>query len=309
MTILATITPTEQDHDVCVFENEPLIPFYKRNQMEKAKYLEWLIDNVNADPQVNAREQGHPQTGEMVQMYPLNHLVRVAGQYENLHVARTAVNDEIKRGLKNKVRHEADSEARLFGISLDSTTVTDNKGQRWITILDFFEQIFSRLRPNQQARYLPCIARECALVFGNAVQIGCKRVEAISESARDRRQSLSEDFKGTMNLMEDRITEDINTESWLRNLETPKETKAGYVYMVTSPILNAVKIGHWGGCIDKLRARYVTSYGANLTLITTWVEDRKEAEATLHERFSDRCITNELFEKEHMWYYLANWMV
>lgn len=206
----------------------------------------------------------------------------------------------------NRLLKSSGPKGQSFKAKLDSITINWNK-QRWITITDFFDHVFLRLRPSQQG-YLPCIARDCAFVLGNAVQIGCKRVEAISEGARDRRQSLSKDFKNTMKLMEERVTEEIDTGSWDRNVILPEQTKAGYVYMATSPIVNAVKIGHWGGSIDKLRARYITPYGANLTLITTWVEDRKEAEAILHKRFSDHCITNELFEKEHIWYYLANWM-
>ncbi len=160
MTILAPITSTEQDHEVCVFENPPLIPFYKRDQMEKAKYLQWLIANVDEDVNVRECQREHPQTGQIETMYPLNHLVRIGAQYESLDAARTAINRTINSA-NAPVRTRSDGssdQVQLFGTPLDSITVSDNKGQRWITIADFFKYVFPRLRPSQQG-YLPCIYR------------------------------------------------------------------------------------------------------------------------------------------------------
>jgi hypothetical protein len=45
-----------------------------------------------------------------------------------------------------------------------------------------------------------------------------------------------------------------------------KEYNKGYVYCITSPLLNAIKIGLWKGTIDNLLARYITPYGKNLEL-------------------------------------------
>ncbi len=163
MTIL--ITSAEQDHDVCVFENIPLLPFYKRDRMEKAKYLQWLIDNVNVDPQLKskAREQEHPQTGQMNTMYPLNHLVRIAGQYPNMGAAKAAFHNIVgsdydQPTMPSESHFSSDSgQVQLSETLLDSMTVTWNK-QRWITIADFFKYVFPRLRPSQQG-YLPCLYR------------------------------------------------------------------------------------------------------------------------------------------------------
>ncbi len=74
MTVLAQPTiSADQQNDVCVFENDPLIPFYKRDRMEKAKYLQWIIASVDANLQAknhSAIERGHPRTGELETIGP-----------------------------------------------------------------------------------------------------------------------------------------------------------------------------------------------------------------------------------------------
>ena len=40
----------------------------------------------------------------------------------------------------------------------------------------------------------------------------------------------------------------------------------GYVYCITSDIINFVKIGYWTSSLKSLRKRYVTCYGRNITV-------------------------------------------
>jgi len=77
--------------------------------------------------------------------------------------------------------------------------------------------------------------------------------------------------------------------------------------MITSPILCAVKIGHWGDTLELLRNRYVTSYGSSLEMHALMVADRRLKEKELHERFKAYRIENELFHKDKLSWYLENW--
>ena len=72
----------------------------------------------------------------------------------------------------------------------------------------------------------------------------------------------------------------------------------GYIYVVTSPLLSALKIGKWRGSLDKLRSRYVTPYGSDLFLMVKWTDDRTAAEADAFKSFADHRLQNELFSKQ-----------
>jgi hypothetical protein len=74
----------------------------------------------------------------------------------------------------------------------------------------------------------------------------------------------------------------------------------GYVYLVSSPLLNAVKIGMWRGTVDALRARYATCYGADLSLKLFYTRDARALEGTTHAHFDHIRLSNELFAKEHI---------
>lgn len=174
MTVLASI-PTEQDHEVFVFSNAPLVPFFKRDQMEKAKYLQWLIDNVNADPQIreNVIEREHPQTGQLEMMYPLSHLIRIAGQYPDINAAKCAMGKLktwcVPQGHTQGHTSSDPDQVQNFETLLASITIISNNNQRWIMIPDFFKYIFPRLRPNQQG-FLPCIYRSHLNLNGELVK-------------------------------------------------------------------------------------------------------------------------------------------
>ena len=83
-----------------------------------------------------------------------------------------------------------------------------------------------------------------------------------------------------------------------------KCSPSGYVYAVTSSVLNAVKIGMWRGSIDKLRARYLTPYGPTVQIATAVVDDCLAVEATLHRQFQQYSLGGELFDKQHHQEYL-----
>lgn len=76
-----------------------------------------------------------------------------------------------------------------------------------------------------------------------------------------------------------------------------KQTTCGYVYAVTSDVLDAVKIGMWSGSLDNLRARYLTPYGPTVTMASAFVEDCVRAEAALHKKFLQHNLGGELFHK------------
>ena len=76
--------------------------------------------------------------------------------------------------------------------------------------------------------------------------------------------------------------------------------KEGYVYCVTSDLLNAIKIGFWRGTLAGLRQRYVTSYGKNLSLHYAYTMYPYTLEKECHKHFNKQKITNELFVKEYI---------
>jgi hypothetical protein len=74
----------------------------------------------------------------------------------------------------------------------------------------------------------------------------------------------------------------------------------GYVYIVRSKMLNAVKIGMWRSTIEGLYGRYVTVYGKDIEIDYFYTSDARELERKTHENFRDYNITNELFDKNHV---------
>lgn len=138
--------------------------------MEKAKYLEWIIANVEADPKVKEYLKEHPQTGENVAMYHITHLARIAGQYERLDDAKSALNN-LKKQSEDRppispptsdfpfsASGDGGSQVQSFGDYLDGVTVVFGNQQRLIPMDVFFREVFPRLRPGQEG-YLPSLYR------------------------------------------------------------------------------------------------------------------------------------------------------
>lgn len=74
---------------------------------------------------------------------------------------------------------------------------------------------------------------------------------------------------------------------------------SGYVYLATSPLLNAVKIGCWTGSLANSKSRYTTPYGPHLEIERVLVSDCLAAESQMHDRFKVFNLGGELFEKAH----------
>lgn len=77
-------------------------------------------------------------------------------------------------------------------------------------------------------------------------------------------------------------------------------SKNGYIYAVTSDILNAVKIGMWTGSLHNLKSRYLTPYGPSLQICCVAVDDCVQTEAELHKQFKEFNMGGELFDKDQM---------
>lgn len=76
---------------------------------------------------------------------------------------------------------------------------------------------------------------------------------------------------------------------------------AGVIYHVTSPCLNAVKMGFWRSDLQSLRRRYATVYGPDLRLETKHVGDCRAIES----RFNEHRLGGELFDKSRLEEYSA----
>lgn len=80
---------------------------------------------------------------------------------------------------------------------------------------------------------------------------------------------------------------------------------AGVVYLVTSPCLNAIKIGFWRSDLQSLRRRYATVYGPDLTIETKQVDNCRSIETFMHLRFREQTLGGELFDKAYLQEYIA----
>ena len=74
----------------------------------------------------------------------------------------------------------------------------------------------------------------------------------------------------------------------------------GVLYIVTSPLMSAFKLGFWTGTLGALRSRYVTCYGPSLELHTWPCTQCRACEQFLLTEFSDFSLGGELFDKTHM---------
>ena len=74
----------------------------------------------------------------------------------------------------------------------------------------------------------------------------------------------------------------------------------GYVYLITSPITSAIKIGR-SRTFESLLKRYVTAYGPDLSIYARYVADCVVTEKRLHAHFKRKGynLGGELFQKQH----------
>lgn len=82
------------------------------------------------------------------------------------------------------------------------------------------------------------------------------------------------------------------------------DQKEGYVYFVTSDLLNAIKIGMWRSNINSLYKRYKTVYGNDITIEYFYTENARKLEKIIHTKFDSNKITNELFSKNEYYNYI-----
>ena len=57
------------------------------------------------------------------------------------------------------------------------------------------------------------------------------------------------------------------------SIQRPKKGASGYVYLATSPLLNAAKIECWTGSLANLKSQYTTPYGPQLEIEKVFVSD------------------------------------
>jgi hypothetical protein len=88
-------------------------------------------------------------------------------------------------------------------------------------------------------------------------------------------------------------------------LKNPIINKSGMIYIVTSPLFNAVKIGLWSGYLKGLESRYRMAYGQDIQIVTKNVDDVYTAEKHIHKKFIDKCISGELFLKTYINEYIS----
>ena len=77
-----------------------------------------------------------------------------------------------------------------------------------------------------------------------------------------------------------------------------QSSRSGMVYVVTSPHINVIKLGRWGGTEDALRKRYQTYYGPDLELYMADAEECCRAEREMLRAFEDQKASGELFCKK-----------
>lgn len=73
-----------------------------------------------------------------------------------------------------------------------------------------------------------------------------------------------------------------------------------YIYLVTSNILNGIKIGFWRSSLISLKSRYVTTYGKDVKILFAKTLHAPLLEKRVHNRFKQYNICNEIFLKDKL---------
>jgi len=167
------------DPDVYTWDypDNPLTPFPKRNQMQRAKYLEWITINVNAQVEAGLMSKRPIKDSDTVS-YSLSHLVKIAGQYPDLHLAGCAIvklkTDESPAGRLSETESDLPESEGVQEISFGELIKRHSgkwKRQYWMTLGMFFVHIFPRVRPGQKG-FLPSIYRQHIQANGELVANG-----------------------------------------------------------------------------------------------------------------------------------------
>lgn len=151
----------------------------------------------------------------------------------------------------------------------------------------------SNFNENEEYKYLNCkkvnnkIKKEMFLTFN-----GFKK---LIESSRNNR--FDSNTKIVLHNWLKQFDKKICTR-FIINKNNLEKIKNGYVYLVTSDIVNFIKIGYWRSTIDSLKSRYITTYGNNVEIFYVDTKDASLLEKQCHTHFNNKRITNELFKKE-----------
>jgi len=86
---------------------------------------------------------------------------------------------------------------------------------------------------------------------------------------------------------------------------TREKEKEGFVYLVTSPLVDAIKIGSWRSCVKSLRNRYITPYGLKLVIRLGRTTNCAATEKKMHTKFASCRVSCELFRKEFYQEYIT----
>jgi hypothetical protein len=76
--------------------------------------------------------------------------------------------------------------------------------------------------------------------------------------------------------------------------------KAGWTYIARTPGYDRVKVGYWTSDVTRLRSRYVTSYGKDMTLETFYTSDPFGVEKRFKRSFVHHNISCELYDIAHL---------
>jgi hypothetical protein len=87
-------------------------------------------------------------------------------------------------------------------------------------------------------------------------------------------------------------------------LKSVKNDLTGAVYICSSPLIDAVKIGFWTGTVKSLQSRYNMVFGKDLFLTCKNVDNVRDIEREIHIHFNQYNISGELFKKEHLQLYI-----
>ena len=100
----------------------------------------------------------------------------------------------------------------------------------------------------------------------------------------------------------DNLINDNCCDNYLLNFV--EKNTSGLIYIISSPLIHAIKIGYWTGTINDLKSRYIMVFGKDIELYYKNVDNAREREQQMHEEFQKYNISGELFEKENLKLYV-----
>jgi len=102
----------------------------------------------------------------------------------------------------------------------------------------------------------------------------------------------------------DNLINDNCCDNYLLNFVEKNTNTSGLIYIISSPLIHAIKIGYWTDTINNLKSRYIMVFGKDIELYYKNVENAREREHQMHEEFQKYNISGELFEKENLKLYV-----